>query len=110
MLGELEAANSAVAFMTPEQVGNAWVLLKKVQKLAENIDEALRLRAQQGIIPLPNGKRLAMVEQNGRASFDRDKAESRIRELGGRTDDLMKKGKPFFKVAEVNMESAKKAG
>jgi hypothetical protein len=103
MMGELDFVQKQVAFMSAEQVGKAWVLLKRIQKLSESVEESLRLRAQQGVIPLPNGKRLTMAEQPGRMGFDKDKALGRIRELGGRTDDLMSRGKPFFKIAEVKM-------
>jgi hypothetical protein len=103
MLGELDYVQNQVAFMTPEQVGKAWTLLQQIESLAEKVDASLRLRAQQGVIPLPNGKRLAMVEMPGRASFDKDAALGRIKELGGSTDGLMKKGKPYFQVKEIAM-------
>ncbi len=108
MLGELEYVQKEIAFFTPEQVSKAWDLKKRIESMLETVDESLRLRIQQSVIPRPNGKRLAMVEQAGRASFDTAKAISRIKEYGGDVSDLTKKGKPFFKVAEVNMNGAGK--
>lgn len=103
MIGELDSVNKQIAFMTAEQVGKAWTLLQQIELLSDKVKESLKLRAQQGIIPLPSGKRLAMVEMPGRSSFDKDAALSRIRDLGGSTDGLMKKGKPFFQIKETNM-------
>lgn len=105
MLGELEAAQQAVEFMTVEQVSKAWDLSKRIEKVLETVQESLRLRIQQSVIPRPNGKRLAMVEMPGRMAFDKEKAVARIRELGGQVDDLEKKGKPYYQVKEVKVAS-----
>lgn len=82
MLPELGDIEQSVAFMTAEQVGLAWVKLKKVQTLAEKVEASLKLRAKQELIPLPSGKRLALVECK-RSAFDKKKAVAWIEKQGG---------------------------
>jgi hypothetical protein len=61
------------------------------------------LREEQGI-PLPNGKRLVMVEAQGRKSIDADLAAQTIRRLGGTQEDvdkIMKRGRPYTVAKEM---------
>ncbi len=108
MLGEIDALKQGVAFMTVEQVSKAWDLKKRLEGMLEAVDESLRLRIQQGVIPRPGGKRLAMVEMPGRMGFDKEKALARIKELGGTVNDLTSRGKPYEQIKEVNMNGASK--
>ncbi len=108
MLGEIETIQKEIAFFSVEQVSKAWDLKKRLETMLEGVDESLRLRIQQSVIPRAGGKRLALVEVPGRTSFSKDKALARIRELGGATDDLTMQGKPFLQVQEVNMNGADK--
>lgn len=106
-LGDLDYVQKQVAFMSAEQVGKAWTMLQQIEKLAEKVNASLRLRAGQEVVPLPNGKRLALVEKS-RSNFDKNKAIARIKELGGSVDDLM--GRTHFtQIAEVNMPSESQA-
>lgn len=89
MLGELDDVEKQIAFMTPEQCGRAWDLLKQAKAIVDRVDVSLRTRAKQDVIPLAGGKRLAMVEGT-RRSVDSKAAVARIVELGGKTDDLYK--------------------
>ncbi len=106
MLGELETIQKEVAFFTVEQVSKAWDLSKRIGKILETVDDSLRLRIQQSVIPRPNGKKLAMVEMPGRMGFDKEKALARIKELGGAVNDLTTRGKPYEQIKEVNMNGA----
>lgn len=105
MLGELGDIEQQVAFMTEEQVGKAWEKKRQIEAILERVDASLRLRAQQGVIPLSNGKRLALVDKT-RRSFNKDRALSRIHELGGETSDLYKTVS-FTQIAEVKMSKEK---
>jgi hypothetical protein len=102
MLGDLGSLEQQVAFMTEEQVGKAWEKKKQIEAILERVDASLRLRAQQGVIPLSNGKRLALVDKT-RRSFNKDRALTRIHELGGETSDLYKTTS-YSQIAEVNMK------
>ncbi len=101
MLGDLGEIEQQVAFMTEEQVGKAWEKKRQIEAILERVDASLRLRAQQGVIPLSNGKRLALVDKT-RRSFNKDRAIARIHELGGETSDLYKTVS-FSQIAEVKM-------
>jgi hypothetical protein len=101
MLGELTEVEKQIAFMTPEDAGRAWALLKQIQGLADKVDASLRLRAAQEVVPLPNGKRLALIDKS-RASFDKAKAIAWIKEHGGNPSDF--EGRTHFtQIAEVKM-------
>lgn len=102
MFGELASVEQQVAFLTNEQVGEAWLKLKQFMALGAKVEASLRLRARHGIVPLPNGKRLALVEKS-RRSFDKDKALTRIKEAGLLADDLYKTTY-FDQIAEVNIK------
>lgn len=106
MLGELDYVQREIAFFSPEQVSNAYDLSKRIGKLLSTVDESLRLRIQQSVIPRPGGKRLTTVEMPGRMGFDKEKAIARIKELGGSTDDLMTRGKPYDQIKEIKMSAA----
>lgn len=107
MLGELTTVEQQVAFMTAEDAGRAWSLLKQIQSLADKVEASLKLRAKQDVVPLPNGKRLALVDSS-RANFDKKKAIAWIAEHGGNPKDF--EGRTFFDtVREINMPE-KKAG
>lgn len=112
MLGELETVEQKVAFMTPEDAGRAWSLLKQIQGLADRVETSLKLRAKQEVVPLPNGKRLALIDSS-RTNFDKKKAIAWIEERGGNPKDF--EGRTYFeKVQEINVKSdhvpTKKAG
>ncbi len=101
MLGELTDVEKQIAFMTAEDAGRAWALLKQIQNLADKVDASLRMRAAQEVVPLPNGKRLALIDKS-RASFDKAKAVAWIKEHGGNPSDF--EGRTYFsQIAEVKM-------
>lgn len=101
MLGELTDVESQIAFMTPEEAGSAWVKVKQIQNLADRVEASIRLRAQQEVVPLPNGKRLALIDKS-RSSFDKAKAIAWIKEHGGSPEDF--EGRTHFtQIAEVKM-------
>lgn len=101
MIGELSDVEKQIAFMTAEQAGKAWMLLRQIQSLAEKVETSLKLRAKQDVVPLPNGKRLALVESS-RSSFDKNKAIAWIREHGG--DPAQFQGRTHFDtVREINL-------
>jgi hypothetical protein len=102
MIGELDYISKEIAFFSPDQVSKAWDTYKRLETILERAGESLRLRIGQSVIPRPGNKRLAMVEMPGRSTFDKDAALGRLKELGGSTEGLMKKGKPYFQVKEVN--------
>lgn len=101
MLGELTDVEKQIAFMTSEQTGRAWVLLRQIQNLAERVESSIKLRAKQDVVPLPNGKRLALVDSS-RSSFDKKKALEWIVNHGGNPKDF--EGRTHFEtVREINM-------
>jgi hypothetical protein len=89
MLPELSDVEKQVAFMTAEQAGQAWVLLKQIQTLADKVEASLKLRARQDVVPLPNGKRLALVESSRTSPSAKD-AIDRLKANGLPTEDLYK--------------------
>ncbi len=101
MLGQISEVEKQIAFMSPEDAGRAWVLLQQVYKLADKVDASLRLRARQDVVPLPNGKRLALI-QKSRANFDKKKALDWIKERGGDPKEF--EGRTHYEqVAEINI-------
>lgn len=89
MLPELSEVERKIAFMTAEQAGNAWVLLKQIQTLADKVEASLKLRAKQEVVPLPGGKRLALVESSRTSPSAKDAIE-RLKQHGLPTEDLYK--------------------
>ena len=89
MIGELDHINTQIAMWTPEQAGLAWTKVKQIQKLAERVEESIKLRAKQGVVPLPGGKRLALVASS-RTSPDGKRALAKLQELGVDTSDYQK--------------------
>lgn len=103
MLGELETVEQKVAFMSATDAGKAWVLLKQIQGIADRVEASLKLRAKQDVVPLPNGKRLALVDSS-RANFDKRKAMAWIAEHGGDPKEF--EGRTYFEtVKEINMKA-----
>lgn len=102
MMGELDFVEQRVAFMTAEDAGKAWTLVKRIQSLADRVEASIRLRAQSDVVPLPNGKRLALVESS-RKSFDKDAAIKRLTDHGLPADDLYKTTK-FNTVKEIKFK------
>lgn len=100
LLGELEGVDAQVATLTVEQCGRAWELLKRYDVIADRVKESIKARARQEFIPLSGGKRLALIEMNGRQSIDADAVKARYAELGESVP--MKRGKGFVQVKEVN--------
>lgn len=105
LIGELDAIEQKVAFMSPEQVGRAWEKKKEIEKLLERIDGALRLRVQTGLVTLSNGKRLATVDAK-RSSFDVLAAKKRLEELGEDPARFMKTT-AYTTIKEVNQKEMK---
>jgi hypothetical protein len=100
MMGELDTISKEIAFFTPEQVSKAWDIKKRLETMLESVDESLKLRIQQGVIPRPNNKRLMMVECRKQVD-DNAKIRARLAELG---EDLSKYKRTIFydQVKEVN--------
>lgn len=108
MLGDLTDVEKQIAFMTAEQAGKAWVLLKQIQNLADKVEASLKLRAKQDLVPLPNGKRLALVDSS-RANFDKKKAIEWIKAHGGDPSEF--EGRTYFEtVREINMPEPQATG
>lgn len=73
LVGELESVDAKLATLTPDQAGNAWEKVKRYKLVLERIEETLREYARREPLPLPNGRRLALVESR-RTSLDTKKA------------------------------------
>ncbi len=101
MLGELTDVEKQIAFMPSDQVGRAWALLRQIQGLAERVEASIKLRARQDVVPLPNGKRLALVDSS-RTGFDKKKALAWIAERGGDAAQFQSRTH-FETVREINM-------
>jgi hypothetical protein len=89
MIAELDHINNQIAMWTPEQAGLAWTKVKQIQSLAERVEESIKLRARQSVVPLPGGKRLALVPSS-RTSPDGKRALAKLQELGVDTSDYQK--------------------
>lgn len=99
MLGELSDVETQIAELSAEACGRAWETLKRIQALAERVEDSIKKRAASEPIPLPSGKRLTLVECKGRKSLDQDAVKARFAELG---EELpMKRGKDFVQMKEV---------
>lgn len=77
LLGELESIDKQIAALTVEQAGRAWELLKRYDNIADRVKESIRSRATREIIPLTNGRRLALVESQ-RRGLDTKKAKEML--------------------------------
>lgn len=89
MAGELDDMLGQVAMWTPEQCGVSWERLKRIEDIADRVKAAVRTRVKREFIPLPDGKRLAMVESS-RTSPDAKAMAARLRELGEDPDKYTK--------------------
>ncbi len=100
MMGELNDINKEVAFFTPEQVSKVWDIKGRLETMLKAVDNSLKLRIRQGVIPRPGNKRLAMVECKKQVD-DTKRIKARLAELG---EDLSKYKRTIFydQVKEVN--------
>lgn len=103
---ELADIEERFALLTPEQMGQAWLKLKEIEKITEKVSDAIKNAVKRGPIPTRPGKALKMFTQSY-SFFDKKGALDKLRELGVTEDDiksLTKTGqaKPFTK--EVNVK------
>jgi len=101
MLGELDGIDKAIGELTVEQCGRAWELLKRYDVLADRVRETIRSRARREMVPLSNGRRLALVECKGRLSFDQKRAKEMLAEHGLKAP--MKRGDSYHQVKELKL-------
>lgn len=65
LVPELASLESQLATLSDEAAGKAWQLAKQAGQLLTKIEHSLKLRAaQNGGLPLPNGKRLTIDERS----------------------------------------------
>lgn len=99
LLGELDSVDAAIATLTAEQCGRAWDLLKRYDVIADRVKESIRSRARHEPVPLPSGRRLALVETSRRSVDTKKAAEmlgestpyktsffTQVREVNGKDD------------------------
>lgn len=98
MLGELDGVTASIESLTVDQCGRAWELLKRYDVLADRIRSTIRARATRELVPLSNGRRLAVVECS-RRSFDTTKAKVMLGE------DAPFKTSRYTQVKEVKLSS-----
>jgi hypothetical protein len=84
---ELDDMVTRIAAFTPEQQGQAWVIAKQAETLAEAVLEALKGLARQSPIPLPDGSIVRPV-QVMRDDFNRAAAVALLRKLGASSADV----------------------
>ncbi len=101
MLGELEAVDKALAPLSAEQCGRAWELLKRYKTVADRVEKTIKARASRELVPLSNGRRLALVECKGRMSVDSEAVAAAFSELGREVPK--KRGAPYVQVKEVKI-------
>lgn len=99
MLGELDGVTASIESLTVDQCGRAWELLKRYDVLADRIRTTIRARATRELVPLSNGRRLAIVECS-RRSFDTKKAAALLGEAAPY------KTSRYTQVKEVKLASA----
>ena len=100
------AADEAVAALTAEQCGQAWAKLQEIRKLADRMYEALKGRAMVEPLPLPNGKRLRMVDIPGRRMVNLEEATKLLEELGATPEQVakvIKKGASYQSPKETKL-------
>jgi hypothetical protein len=96
----------SIAALTVEQCGAAW---KKFAEIERNIIDkgkaALRERMKvEGGFPLENGKRLKVIQAQGRESLDRTKLQALLLKYEiprEEVDEIFTQGKPYDMVKEV---------
>lgn len=81
MIGELNVAGQ-ISELSDEQCGRVWEKARSAKDIVERVIDAVKERARTSPVPLPNGKRLVLVEQRGRETLDRDEVERVFTELG----------------------------
>jgi len=82
--GELAVVvEAAIPFPDDNEAADAWDLLQRIKMLAGRLEGALRMRAKERPIPLPDGMVLAEVEKEGKRKIDADKAYALMRERFG---------------------------
>lgn len=104
MLGELEGVDAAIGALTVEQCGRAWELLKRYDVIADRVRDTIRARARREMVPLSNGRRLALVECKGRMGLDQDAVRERFQALGEPVP--MRRSKDYVQVKEVKVAPA----
>lgn len=90
MLSDLGDFDTHISAMTVEQCGQAWLKLKEIKRLAEKIEDTLKARMEVEPFPLPNGKRLRMVETKGWPYFDREPTRALLVEKGATEAEIQK--------------------
>jgi hypothetical protein len=99
MLGELDGVDSAIASLTVEQCGKAWELLKRYDVIADRVKDTIRSRVRREMVPLSNGRRLALVDCE-RKSFDQKSAISLLEKHG---ETVPYKKNAYVQVKEVKV-------
>lgn len=102
MLGELDSVGAKVDALTLDQCGRAWELLKRYDVLADRVRDSIKARASREIVPLTNGRRLALVECKGRMSVDSAAVEATFREMGREVPK--RRGRDYVQVKEVKVD------
>lgn len=95
-----------ISALSPEQCGAAWLKLKEIEKnIITKTKDALRERMRaEGGFPLENGKRLRVIQANGRSSLDREATMALLLEKGATEKEiqgLFRQGKPYDVVKEM---------
>src|SRR5579871_6671942 len=103
MVPELDAIGNRIAEMTVDEAGKAWATYKRIKRIFETVERALKDRALLEPIPLPSGKWARPVEFE-RTSFDAAAAVALLRIKGAsaeEVDALRVRGK-VTQIREVN--------
>lgn len=101
LLGELDGVEAAIGSLSVDQCGRAWELLAQYDVLADRVRETIRERARRELVPLSNGRRLALVECKGRRVLDQKRAKEMLAEAG--MGPPMKRGDSYYQVREVKL-------
>jgi hypothetical protein len=104
MLGELEQLDEGVTALTADALGRAWEKTQRIAAILDRIQEGIKARAKHEVIPLPNGKRLALIDSH-RTSLDQQAAKLLLAEHGL---PVPMKRTEFPKIAEVSMAPPKR--
>lgn len=94
LVREMAAANSDIAKeigqLSPEDAGRVWASLKQVKRLIEEIEDALKLYADQQPIPLPDGvKELVRTESRVELIRGKDAISVLQEQLGDAVFDIV---------------------
>jgi len=83
----VEAVKRRFEVMSPEDIGRAYILNKRIEKLSEAIGKGIRAMGMRQDIPLPDGRRLTKSDTT-KETFSHERAMGLILDLGATNEQI----------------------